>query len=127
MAALGDSFLLPKPDQDVSHLWVLVTEPDVTGEAVMVNLTTQRPHSDTTVVLQPGDHPFIRHPTVVNYSDARLVNAPQLDAAINAGICRQLDPVTPAVLNRIQTGLLLSPFTPNKIKAEYRTLTARRP
>jgi hypothetical protein len=123
MAALGDSFLLPKPGQEVSHLWVLVTPPDADGDAVMVNLTTQRPHSDTTVVLQPGDHPFIRHSTVVNYSDARLVNTPQLDAAINAGICRQLDPVTPAVLNQIQAGLPLSPFTPNKIKAEYRRRT----
>jgi hypothetical protein len=126
MAALGDSFLLPKPGQETSHLWVIITEPDVAGDAVMVNLTTQRPHSDVTVVLQPGDHSFIRHPTVVNYSDARLVNTPQLDAAINAGICRQLDPVTPAVLKRIQTGLLLSPLTPNKIKTEYRVRTEPR-
>jgi hypothetical protein len=123
MAAIGDSFLLPKPDQEVSHLWVLITTPDAAGDAVMVNLTTQRPYSDTTVVFQSGDHPFIRHPTVVNYSDARLVNAAKLDAAIKAGICLQLAPVSPVVLNQIQAGLRRSPFTPNKIKAEYRMRT----
>ncbi len=66
MANLGDSWMLPKPGQETEHLWVLITRPDpTTREAIMVNVTTQRPHSDTTTVLNRGDHPFIQRPSVV--------------------------------------------------------------
>lgn len=92
----GDAFLLAKPGQAVRHLWVIVTQPEGTRlRAVMVNLTTQRPHSDTTVVLAPGDHPFIRHATVVNYSDARFVEVGRLEAAWESGLFkfeRRCDP-----------------------------------
>jgi hypothetical protein len=73
MASLGGSFMLPKPGQDAEHLWVLITGPDpATHEAIMVNITTQRPHSDTSTMLNSGDHPFIQRPSVVFYSDARI-------------------------------------------------------
>jgi hypothetical protein len=48
----------------------------------MVNLTTKRPHSDVTTVLNRGDHPFIQRPSVVMYSDARTVNTILLDQAV---------------------------------------------
>ena len=54
------------------RLWVVITNPDPrSGEIIMVNLTTQRPHSDATTVLPPGEHPFIDRPTVASYHDAR--------------------------------------------------------
>jgi hypothetical protein len=81
MAGLGDSFMLPRPGQDTEHLWVLITRPNpATHEAIMVNVTTQRPHSDTTAILKVGEHPFIKQPSVVFYSDARTV-APTVPAA----------------------------------------------
>ena len=73
MLGLGDTVILPKPGHETEHLWALVTAVDPqNGEAVMVNLTTRRPHSDTTTVLQPGDHPFVDRPTVAFYADALL-------------------------------------------------------
>lgn len=121
MLGLGDSVLLPKPGQDIPHLWVILTEPEPgTGRAVIVNLTTKRPHSDVTVVLQPGDHPFVQHETVVNYSDARMVETRRLEAAILSGLCRRHQSLDARILKRIQDGLLKSPFTPNKIKTYFR-------
>lgn len=84
--------------------------------AVMVNLTTQKPHSDTTVVLARGDHPFIRHATVVNYSDARFVEAGHLEAALESGLFQFGSRCDPDVLKRIQDGLLRSRFTTLKIR-----------
>lgn len=73
MLALGDTVLLPKPAQDKPHLWVLVTAVNPqTGHAIIVNFTTERPHSDKTVVIQPGEHPFVDRPTVVFFADAVL-------------------------------------------------------
>jgi hypothetical protein len=125
MAELGDSFMLPKPGHDTEHLWVLITNPDPESyEAIMVNITTQRPHSDKTTVLDSGEHPFIKQPSVVFYSDARTVDTRLLDAAVQRGAYRGHAAFDAAVLGKIQAGLAVSPFTPRKIKSAYATYAA---
>ena len=120
MLALGDTVLIPKPGQDKSHLWALVTAGNPqSGEVIIVNFTTERPHSDKTVVIQPGEHRFVDRPTVVFYSDARFTALASLEAAVNQGIANQHDRLNPALLKRVQAGLLASPLTPMKIKAAF--------
>ena len=112
--------MLPKPGQETEHLWVLITKPDpASREAIMVNITTQRPHSDTTTVLKPGDHPFIQRPSVVFYADARTVDTRLLDQAVASGAFRAHTAFSGSVLARIQAGVSASPFTPKKIKESY--------
>ena len=49
-----------------AHLWIAVTEPQPdSSQIVIVSLTTLRYDRDQTVILQPGDHPFITHQTIV--------------------------------------------------------------
>jgi hypothetical protein len=120
MANLGESWMLPKPGQETEHLWVLITRPDPASlEAIMVNITTQRPHSDTTTVLNRGDHPFIQRPSVVLYADARTVDTRLLDRAVASGAFRSHFVFPIPVLGRIQAGVQTSPFTPRKIKERY--------
>jgi hypothetical protein len=80
----GDT-LLPSPTQDADHhLWVTLTEPEGNPpQVVLVNLTSFRLDADATVILTPGDHPFIRHKTVINYSDAKFASTQQIDQACN--------------------------------------------
>lgn len=126
MSGLGDTVMLPKPGQEVEHLWALITAPDPnTGEVIMVNLTTRRPHSDTTTILYPGDHPFVDRPTVVLYADARLVKVSSLDAGIAQGVGRRGATMTATVLKRVQEGLLSSLFTPAKIKTAFQAARSR--
>jgi hypothetical protein len=125
MAGLGDSFMLPKPGQETEHLWVLITKPDpATHEALMVNLTTKRPHSDTTTILNVGEHPFVQKPSVIFYADARIVDTRLLDAAVQRGACRMHAPFQPPVIARIQAGISASPLTPRRIKTAYAAYTA---
>ena len=120
MANLGDSWMLPKPGQETEHLWVLITRPDpASREAIMVNITTQRPHSDTTTVLNRGDHPFIQRPSVVLYADARTVDTHLLNQAVASGSFRAHTPISGPILGRTQAGLQTSPFTPKKIKDSF--------
>lgn len=120
MAALGDCFMLPKPGQDTEHLWVLITNPDPgTHDAIMVNVTTQRAHSDTTVVLNVGDHPFIQKPSVIYYADARIVDVRTIDAALSSGAFRGHAAFLQPIILRIQGGLAASPFTPKKIQIAF--------
>lgn len=116
-AGPGDTLLLPKPNLQIPHLWVILTKPDkVSSEIVIVNLTTKRDYSDTTVVLKKGDHPFVNHPTVINFADARLVKIDVLKKAVESGRFRANKPFVPSVLKIIQEGLIKSPHTPKKIK-----------
>ena len=91
MAGLGDSFMLPKP----------------------------RPHSETTTILNVGDHPFIQKPSVIFFADARMVDTRLLDAAVRRGAYNAHAAFQARVLLKIQAGLLASTFTPKKIKIAY--------
>ncbi|MGH9424893.1 MAG: hypothetical protein ACRD2L_01085 [Terriglobia bacterium] len=124
MLGLGDTLMMPKPGQDSEHLWVLITNPErAEGKTLMVNLTTKRSHSDTTLVLQFGEHPFITRPTVVLYADARVVEVRNLEAALQQGTVRFHQPVSMELLQRVQSGLLASPFTPPKAKDFFQRVT----
>lgn len=117
MLKAGQTLLLPKPGQTTPHLWVVVVAPDpASHETVLVNLTTLRSHSDNTVVLQPGDHPFVQHTTVVFFADARIVEAKAIAAALKSGIFQSHQDCSAPLLLRIQHGLFASPHTPQKVK-----------
>lgn len=117
MLKAGQTILLPKPGHSTPHLWVVLLAPDpVSNETVIVNLTSQKTHSDNTVVLNPGEHPFVQHPTVVFFADARIVDAKLVAAAMQAGAFQALDNCSDAMLLKIQQGLLASSLTPQKVK-----------
>jgi hypothetical protein len=120
---IGDGIFLEKPDRySISHLWLVITEPfGSPPRVIIVGLTTQRDGSDTTVVLTPADHTFIKHPTIVFYADAREVEANLLERLVALDQSRlHADPGSDALLMRIRDGLLESSFTPRKIKNSFR-------
>ena len=127
MLNLGDTVMLPKPGQEKEHLWALITAPNPeSGDAIMVNLTTQRPHSDITTIIQPGEHPFVDRPTVVFYADARMVNVKRLEQGLGESLVRLHMPLSTDLLQRIQEGLLASRLTPDKIKDAFNLAREKR-
>jgi hypothetical protein len=119
----GDTFLIPKSSTEIEHLWIIVTDPDpATFEAVCVNVTTLKIICDKTVTLQPGEHPFIKHPSIILFSDAQKLDIRNIEAALNAEsmivVCKAQTRCSPTLLKRIQDGVLLSKGTPKHIK-EY--------
>jgi hypothetical protein len=112
----GASLFLAKIHQSQEHLWVVVTEPAGNPAlCVIVNITSREWNSDPTVVLTVGDHPYVIHDSVVNYSDATLSPKQKLEEAVNNGYFSSHDPFEPTVLQRIQSGLLHSELTPKPI------------
>jgi hypothetical protein len=123
----GDTFLIPKNARVTEHLWVIVTEIDVaTSKAICVNVTTRQSHSDTTCILKPGDHSFVRHESVINFSDAREMPIDLVEQALQARtrqfVCEPHDPCDANLLARIQQGLIDSKQTPKGIKASCKKL-----
>lgn len=109
----GDTFLSPAPGGAVTpHLWIVVTPPDPQAHrCAIVSVTTLRNNKDQTVILRPGDHPFIRHDSTIFYGDAMVVDARRLDAEIATGLVLAKERCPQSALKLVQDGVLASPFT----------------
>jgi hypothetical protein len=113
----GDTLLIPAPGSDVKpHLWIVVTEPNAeTHLCIIVSVTTLRNNKDQTVTVRVGDHPFLRHDSVIFYADAQIVDSRQLRADLIARVAERREPFSAELLKLAQDGVLASPFTPNKV------------
>lgn len=116
--SIGDTFLLSTPPNDM-HLFVVIA-PTQNGNYLCVNVTTQRNNSETSCVLQSGDHPFINHDSVINYKRAREINPATIQNLINNGNCYRRDPASADVLNKIQQGGINSTRLKKKLKTALR-------
>ncbi|HWG34932.1 MAG TPA: hypothetical protein VN650_12240, partial [Gemmatimonadaceae bacterium] len=92
------------------------TDPDPkTGLVVVVMLVTERDHTEKTVTLGDGDHPFIRHPTNVNFGSAVFLPSVKLDLALANGAAKLQPDFSKAVLSTIRAGLLVSSYAPHDV------------
>jgi len=99
----------------------VLTDPDEGGNVVYASFTTRRPMSDETVIIRPGEHPFITRETVVMFKLAKLRPSRNLDMAVNQSLIRLLAAAGPALLLRIQRGALDSPHTPENVRRAVRS------
>lgn len=95
-----------------SHLWIVASDPRRNPLRVLiVNLTTHvvgHPFKETVCLLDVGDHPFVKHPSCVNYADSRLVTDAQLTSLLARDRIVLVDALAPKVLDRIRRGASLS-------------------
>lgn len=110
----GSSFILG------GHLWVVVTKPSKTSnEVIIVNVTSKKQHSDTTTILTSENHKFIKHDSVINYSDARILKHEEIIKRANNRLIETREEFDDDILEKIQKGLLESPRTPRDIRNFY--------
>ena len=116
--AAGRAFILFGRDFSPDpHLWFVLTNPDSTSKHVVaVMLVTARRHTDKTVSLNVGDHPFVQHESNVDYGFARLLLANKIMAAILQSRGELQPDASDTLLTRLCIGLLQSPRTPNFLK-----------
>jgi len=113
--AAGRTFLLlgGRPG-DKPHLWVILLDPDpTTGQVVAVHLVTAKEHTDPTVTLNLGDHPFVKHETHVNFGGAKFYLAHKIERAIAKGRCKLNADASKELLAKLRAGLLASSRTAN--------------
>lgn len=82
MLDCGDTFLTGDDSEDL-HLWIIVTPP-TEGEVVTACMVTAHKKSERLVVLNVGDHPFIKHESVIAYrwSKIRAVDEIEITSVI---------------------------------------------
>lgn len=102
------------------HLYVVIVDLLEPPDHVIVTfLTTKKPHSDPTVVLGPEDHSFIKHDTVINYAQVKIVPREDIMHRVKDRIYEAQDRFSQSTIERIQYGLLTSPRTPKRVKEIY--------
>jgi len=103
---LGDAFVR-RAGKDGHHLWVVVSNPFQNDREVLIlNLTSIRnsPFDDLSCVFDAGDHPWIRHPTFVNYYRSEVHSDRYLDNLVKSGAAKLWNPFIQPQLQRIWTG-----------------------
>ena len=86
-----------------------ILHPTRITHVVLVNITSLRKSfCDKTVVLDPGEHPFIAKRSVVNYPDAKELDLNTLNSALNQSldiICVQKESCSSDLLKKIREGV----------------------
>lgn len=119
MLNCGDTFLTGDGDEDNFHLWIIVTPPNQ-GEVVTVCMVTAQRRTERLVILNPGDHPFVKHESGIAYLFAKIRTIADIESLLENGFAILKEPMPPDVLKRIQAGVIDSDFTPNGVRAYFR-------
>lgn len=100
----GDTFLVAEPGTSYDwHLWMVVSDPSIDSKRVLiVNLTSWCEDKDHSCVLGPGDHPYVRHRSCVNYGGAKVVSAAEIERLLEAGRLASHTPISSELLTRIR-------------------------
>lgn len=94
---------------------MVLTEPCHHEKIAMVMLVTERDHTDKTVILLEGDHPFVKHPSSVDYGQTTYRPAAKLAAAVSNGAAVMQATLSRSVLARVRDGVFASSRTPNEM------------
>uniref|UniRef100_E6QPG1 Uncharacterized protein n=1 Tax=mine drainage metagenome TaxID=410659 RepID=E6QPG1_9ZZZZ len=121
----GTLFMASGPQGD--HLFVVVLGPrqianyGPQAQFVLVPFCTAIPggRHETTCLISPGEHPFVKQPTYVDYGFAQVRNESELRAGVTRLIFRPADSVTLDMLQRIQTGLAISKRVARHIRRDF--------
>ena len=108
-----DTFWILSSDSGIEHLHVIISNPEINHEdIVVVPLTTRETWVEETCVLYVGDHPAIKHDTCVDYRRAKIVSAIKLDDTLKKQQIRKSAPISGEILERILSGAKETNFLP---------------
>ena len=123
------TLLIPSgPIEDLArkHLFICVTDPvGRERETLLVSVSTTRAGEpcDPTCRLFPGDHPFIRQESYVNYHQARIEPAGKLERGVKKGIFTPHEILDGAIFARVCNGLIESRLLAPRYLIFYRNTT----
>ena len=109
----GDTFIVP--DAFGKHLNVVLAVLE-DGSIVHCHFTGRTARSDTTCVIQPNEHSFVKKETVVRYDRAEICAVGMALDALERCVEKKFEPLKAELLARVKKGALDSPQTPDKVK-----------
>lgn len=106
------------------HLWIALTAPTPDGSIIVANFTSHYPSDKAScdancTVVNPGEHPYPRRPSCIFYEGIRAENQRHVLEGIERPF-RRSEPLSPALLRRVQRGALDSARVPRAVKDAVR-------
>ena len=121
--ARGECFLSPPEGKDGKrHLTVVLTDAGENFMQAVVTVTTLKSSKvqDTSCILRAGDHPFIKHDSVVGFKFAAAMSSIAIFNGLNSGALIRKEAMPAATLERILEAAKTSRRTPPHIKEMLR-------
>lgn len=118
----GQSFLdEPLNTSSKRHLRIVITDSNENNEFLTVPLDTLRNRfQDVSCIVEPGEHPFVKVRSFINYKYAVTVNYAQLFNGISKGIFIRKEDVSADLLTRIQNGAKISANFRRELKVWFK-------
>lgn len=116
----GDAFINVPARGVPSHLWFILSDPSKAPQRILiVNVTSAHEGRDvdSACILEPGEHPFIRHRSYVFYEGATTTSENNLREAVRKGVCRITDPAPEDLLTKLRQGLMRSSHSQERFKS----------
>lgn len=115
MLSPGTTILIPsgpRDDPQRKHLHIVVARNSgPPAQIIMVSVCSMTAeYQDPTTTFVGGEHPFIRHPSYIRYSAARVSFETDIQRGIDDGLFALDEPCSPNVLEDVLGGFDLSSF-----------------
>ena len=122
---VGDTFLYPLSPANSEHLWIVLTNPDVDGRVLVVNVTTaystNKDCVDATVRLNKGEHPFLtKDGSYVYYRGAMMKKITELEADEKAGLLKKHSACSSGLVSLVRDGVCASPHSTRVAQRFYK-------
>jgi hypothetical protein len=126
----GDTFLLRYPVQsEKMHLYIVICAPFRSNATVLiVPLNSTTILTDNTVIMELGDHPFIKRSSSVSYNLIQVMAVADLenmesnrDSKLQE-VFKRHEPASAELVKRIVDGALKSERTPTGIVADLKII-----
>ncbi len=101
------------------HLRIIITSPDRYNQVLVVSVTSLRILTEDRYkecIIKKGEHPFIKHDSLVDFSRIQLLNEELLEQRLEKGWIIKKEDVSSELLLKIQKACASSIFVPKKYR-----------
>lgn len=101
------------------HLRIVITENDDNNEFLVVSVTSwynDAHWQDPSCILKPGDHPFIRDKSWIDFRRSRSMSYVQVFNGINHGLLIRKEDISSEILHRIQRAAYESEYIQDELR-----------
>ena len=113
----GTLYIPSGNNDDDKHLFFILNDACAEGKHLLVNVTTiyEGVPFDPACVVEPGEHPFIRHKSSMNYRMARIMEAVRITKYVGGWYYKDGEDASKELVEKIIAGALESEFLPKHI------------